>query len=362
MTNDQLRFGLIVQTELLGTDRDTRQRVAELREQVQVARDVGFDGIGLGHHHSIGRTQRFHPLLLGAALADEAEGLDLATLVYLSGQYHPLEVAEQVSTLDALWDGRLKLGLAPGWVEREFSALGIPYERRLARFLESLEVMKKLWTGDRVKHSGEFFELHDIQLCHLPVQHPSPEIWLGATAPAAARRVATLGHPYLLSGHPTISALGESLEAYEERVRELGVEPPSDRPILRNCFVADTEEEALEIAIPHLRESYRGFAEWKLFEDVLNERDTSGTITGPLSDQLTHFRGDRVLLGTPEGVRQQIEEVVQRLGVNYVFLRLQWPGLDNESVLGAIERVGRDVLPQVRAQVMPRVVERIGEE
>lgn len=344
----ELRFGLIVQTELLGSDRDTPRRLAELREQVFVARAVGFDGIGLGHHHSIGRAQRFHPLILGAALAAEAGEMDLATLVYLSGQYHPLEVAEQVATLDALWGGRLKLGLAPGWVEDEFQALGLEFRARLPRFLESLDLMKRLWSGETVNHSGRFFELDDVRLCHLPVQRPYPDLWLGATAEAAARRVADLGHVYLLSGHPTISALSESLAAYDNRMLETGVEPPVDRPILRNCFVADTEEEALRIAVPHLRESYQGFAEWKLFDRILEESHTGGTITAA-ADELDHFRGDRVLLGSPASLQEQITSLIDRLNVNYVFLRLQWPGLSNDAVLTGIERMGLDVLPQVRA-------------
>lgn len=76
---------------------DPARRLAEHREQVRLAREAGFDLVGLPHHPSRGPTQWLPPLLTAAALAAEAWPMRVATTVFLLPLHHPVEVAEQVA-------------------------------------------------------------------------------------------------------------------------------------------------------------------------------------------------------------------------------------------------------------------------
>src|SRR5712664_566978 len=96
-----MKVGLILGLEYPAGD-DPAQRFAEHREQVRLARDAGFDLIGIPHHYSRGPSQWLPPLLTAAALAADAAPMRLATTVFLLPLHHPVEVAEQIAMLDHL--------------------------------------------------------------------------------------------------------------------------------------------------------------------------------------------------------------------------------------------------------------------
>ena len=82
--------------------------------------------------------------------------MDLGMVVLLPLQ-HPVQLAEQISTLDVISGGRFTLAAALGWRDFEFRAFGMPKEERLSRFKEVLSTMKMLWTNERVTHRGHYF-------------------------------------------------------------------------------------------------------------------------------------------------------------------------------------------------------------
>ena len=341
-----MRFGVFLNNEERAARGDRDRWIGELAEQVAVASDLGFCGFSLGHHHSIGPTQWAHPVVAAARLAAVADDMDVVLGVYLVGQFHPLEVAEQLSTLDACSGGRLRLGAAPGWAKAEFDTLGIEHGARFRRFYEAIEVLKQLWTGDEVSHHGEFFDLDAIRLTLLPVQPGGPPIWLGASVPASARRAARTGDSFILSSHPNVDELEAAASAFATERTELGLARPNDRPALRNCFVAQTYDEALRSAIPHLAESYQAFAGWRMFDDVLADDQSRDTLLLHPDDQarLEEFARNRFILGDPDQVAAQLHDLERRLDVNYVLLRMQWPGMDHQQTLRSLDLFSREVM------------------
>src|SRR5262245_20387477 len=180
-----MKVGLMLSTEYPAAD-DPGRRFAEHREQVRLAREAGFDLIGIPHHPSRGPSQWFPPLVTAAALAAEAGGMRVATTVFLLPLQHPVEVAEQVAMLDVLCEGRFVVGVGSGWQPAEFQALGIPMVERAARLTEALELIERLWREERVTFRGRHFVVEDAALTLKPVQRPRPPIWMGANASAAA--------------------------------------------------------------------------------------------------------------------------------------------------------------------------------
>jgi probable F420-dependent oxidoreductase len=141
-------------------------------------------------------------------LADDVMALHLKLpanekLVFLPGQYlefllkdgsrRSFSMAKMLTTIDALSRGRLICGVGVGWWKEEMTILGAPFHQRGRQADEILRVWKALWTSDRPRFKGEFYELDDIGFAPKPVQKPHPPIWVGGDSPGAFRRVATLG-------------------------------------------------------------------------------------------------------------------------------------------------------------------------
>lgn len=122
--------------------------------------------------------------LLGA----ETSSLRLATNIYLAGLRDPFTVARMVSTASAYTSGRVVCGVSVGWLKEEYDAAAIDFASRGRRLDESLGICRKLWAGERVSHSGEFFKFDEVILRPLPPA--SVPIWVGGKSKPALRRAA----------------------------------------------------------------------------------------------------------------------------------------------------------------------------
>jgi len=133
------------------------------------------------------------PFVALAYLAACTETVRLGTGIVLAPQRNPVYTAKEAGTIDWLSGGRLDLGLGIGWLEEEFEALQVPFERRGARCRDYIEVMRKLWCEPISSYEGEFYRLPRCRQYPKPVQQPHPPIHFGGESDAALRRVADLG-------------------------------------------------------------------------------------------------------------------------------------------------------------------------
>jgi probable F420-dependent oxidoreductase len=117
----------------------------------------------------------------------------LGASVFILGHRHPVVMAKMLTSIDALSEGRLIVGVGVGWWKEELEMLGAPFTKRGRQADEALQVFKALWTQDNPAFEGEFFRIRDLGFAPKPVQKPHPPIWVGGDSPGAFRRVATLG-------------------------------------------------------------------------------------------------------------------------------------------------------------------------
>jgi len=131
------------------------------------------------------------PWLLLAAAAHATERLRLGTHVTAVPRHRVQDLALAVTTLDRLSGGRVTFGAGLGGNEREFSAFGDETDERVRALQldESLDVLRGLWSGERVHHTREHLKVHVVRLAPLPLQQPLP-IWVGGNAPRPLRRAA----------------------------------------------------------------------------------------------------------------------------------------------------------------------------
>lgn len=146
-----------------------------------------------------------------AALAAKTERLEFVTNVYIVPLRNPIELAKATSSVAYFSGGRICLGAGAGWMKEEFDLLGVDFKTRGKRFDESIEVLRKLWSGDMVEHHGDFFDFGPLQMTPAP-EHTIP-IYIGGTSKAALRRAASIGDGWM--------GPGQTIEAALETVTQL---------------------------------------------------------------------------------------------------------------------------------------------
>ncbi len=133
------------------------------------------------------------PLLALTAVAASTKTLRLGTGVNILSQVNPLYMAKQAASLDFISNGRFMLGVGIGWLREEFEALGVPFERRGARFDDYVVAMKKVWSGEVVEHQSDFINWSGFKSYPLPVQKPHVPVVMGGAAGKIYERIARHG-------------------------------------------------------------------------------------------------------------------------------------------------------------------------
>ncbi|MEO3826819.1 LLM class flavin-dependent oxidoreductase [Actinomadura sp. B10D3] len=192
----RLEIGYLLPTreqDLLG-DHDSGRLVAQARR----AEQSGLDSVWAGD--SPVTRPRADPLMLLAAVAQATERITLGTAVLLPALRHPILLAHQLATLDRLSGGRVIAGMGAGFpipvTEAQFAAIGVGFRGRVGRMEESIEAMRRLWTGDAVSYQGRHFAFSDVRIVPPPVRPGGPPIWLAGSGPSLPR-VARLADGWL---------------------------------------------------------------------------------------------------------------------------------------------------------------------
>jgi probable F420-dependent oxidoreductase len=128
------------------------------------------------------------PLTTLAFLAARTESVRLGTGIVVLPLRNPLILAKELATVDVLSGGRLIVGIGVGYVEREFDALGVPFEGRGARTEEYLAAMRSIWTLEHPAFDAGTFSFRGVQSHPRPLQRPHPPIVIGGYAPPVMRR------------------------------------------------------------------------------------------------------------------------------------------------------------------------------
>jgi probable F420-dependent oxidoreductase len=172
-------------------------RFTEFAAMTRAAEEVGFDSIWVGDHLLYGEGDRgqaergpWEAWTLLSALAAATERVTLGPLVACAGFHPPGLLAKMAAAIDEVSGGRFVLGLGAGWNEREFRAFGLPFDRRVARFEESFEIVRGLVAGERVTLDGRFHQAEDAVL--LPPPARRVPLMIGSNGPRML--AATLPH------------------------------------------------------------------------------------------------------------------------------------------------------------------------
>ena len=335
-----VQFGLMMRGQFPMED-DIQQRFRELMEQARLADRLGYASITNGMHYSSAPFQDFQQLPFLARVMAEAPNCRLNFGIILLSLHKPLDVAENLATVDVMSGGKVIFGAALGYREVEFLAFGTSQKERVQRFEENIIAIKRLWTEDVVDMKGSHFELKGASAATKPVQKPHPPIWIGANADVAIERAARMGDCWYVNPHNRIGTIIRQTDVYKKALDECGKPFPKEFPGRRELFVASSREEAMRLCKPFLAAKYKAYHEWGQ-DKAMPEGDND---LGQDFDELVR---DRFLVGSPDEVAEQILQLNKETGLNHLILSMQWPGMPQSMVLDTITMVAEEVFPRVR--------------
>ena len=329
-------------------DAPAGRKMAEHVEQLRLARQGGFEGAAIGNHLSYGEAAWFPPLETLLHLAPEADGMQLATCMLILPLYHPFQVAEQAALLDAVSGGRFTLGVAPGWQRDEFEVMGLDYERRIGRYLEGVDLVRRLFTEEGVNFAGRHFTADGLTLALKPARRPRPPMWFGGSVDAAVERAGRLadtrmGDSWVASSHLVGDVVRRQARCFLDTLEALGKPRPARFPMLRNIVVAPDRKTAIREAGPFLEASYGVFGRSGLFRTI------GGAETG--QPDLDELLAGRVVIGSPEEVADELLSLAEATGCNRFLTRIQWLGMDQRIVMRSIDLLADRVLPMLRREM-----------
>jgi alkanesulfonate monooxygenase SsuD/methylene tetrahydromethanopterin reductase-like flavin-dependent oxidoreductase (luciferase family) len=334
-----LKLGIYVNTQHPEAD-DPARCLAETLEQARLIRSLGFDSIWVGEHHATPGFHFFPQLPLLQRVAVEAPGLAIGTNLILLPLHNPVEIAEIGAFMDVVTGGRFLLGLGLGYRPEEFAIFGVPIKERASRLTEGVEIIRRLWTEERVTHEGRHWKFADIAIRPRPLQQPRPPILIGAQVDAAIVRAAKISDGWLVVPQPKTEELPAQVKLFRDTRMAAGLPPSPHICRLYEVACAAREDDAFRRAAPHLLEKYASYAAWGL-AGVSKERG------GAPEEQLRRLAAGRFAVGTPAQVADEL--VAQhRAGITHLSMRVSWPGMPQEDILAGIEILGREVLSEVR--------------
>ena len=158
-------------------------------QRIEIMESSGYDAVWLAEHHfhSFSVCPSVH--MMGLQVAARTQRLRIGTAVSLAAFYHPLRLAEEVALLDIFSGGRVNWGAGRGFDSTEFRAFGVTPEESAERFHESVEIVLKAWTNERLTHEGRYYNFVDVEVLPKPRQKPHPPVWLAASSEEAIRRL-----------------------------------------------------------------------------------------------------------------------------------------------------------------------------
>ena len=172
------------------------------------------------------------PLATLTFIAAKTTRVGLGTSVLDIPYYNPVMLARQLTTLDVLSQGRLRLGMGLGWSKDEYDAVGATFKGRGARADEFLRVLKAIWTTDPVEFHGKFYHVPKSIIQPKPVQKPHPPIYMGSFSEAALKRVAKYADGWNPVGIP-VEGMGQMFQGVKEMAKAEGRDPSSLRLLVR---------------------------------------------------------------------------------------------------------------------------------
>ena len=299
-------------------NRDSRELLENMVEQVELMAELGFDSLSLGDHH-LTQDHYLQVLPTMSRMTAHSGAMQLLPL-FLLPIYNPIILAEQVATMDVISGGRTTVICGLGYQPEVHAAMQTPQRRRVSRFVETFDIMRLLWSRDEVTYRGKHYNFETgISINPKPVNQPLP-MWVAAEAEPAIRRTAQMADGWVISPGWTPGLIMERVQVYRNALMDSGRGDQRMEIVLRrDAHLAHNSDSAQREAQHLYEQGYRGFPPKELAESLI--------------------------VGGPDECISYVENV-KSLGVTHVLFRC---ALDQrEQAMQTIRVLGTEVIPHFR--------------
>jgi alkanesulfonate monooxygenase SsuD/methylene tetrahydromethanopterin reductase-like flavin-dependent oxidoreductase (luciferase family) len=355
MAREAVGFGVVASAaDAPGTSDAGMYRT--LLEDVEYHAELGFRTVWLLEHHFSDYFPTPSPLLLASHIAGRFPELSLGTCVVVLPWYEPLRLAGEIAMLSLLTEQPLHLGLGRGTAKYEFDAFGLDMAGSRERFREVYEVISTALNGRRFAYHGNQIDMpKEVEVRPRVAGVTTDRInFYGAIgSPGSATVMAEMGLPPLCTTIGDLQTQAGIIRTWDETAMARGVDTDVMKPIMINCIVADTDEEAIEQAqlyIPRFMQAQLDHytPEETNWEHLPDYRAWKGQFAGMKAKtdpanipSWTQYQ----LVGSPDTVVRRVHEYVN-VGFNHLFLHVATPGVPFEVRRVWTKRFAQEVAPR----------------
>ncbi len=371
-----MRFGVFTTVaDSAGEATTPAQLLDNLREQVVLAEELGYDAIWLGEHH-FGPYEAGdipNPILLGADLAARTSRIRIGQMANIAVWWHPIRLAEDLAILDNLTKGRIEVGFGRGiWPYEgpQFHPNADPRKDKENRelFREIIEIVKKVWTQEHFSHQGPNFtfpapgtvfshplypsnpkwqegdRVVKLRVTPKPYQKPYPPLWMTVSTDRSVTTAAELGlnacywQPPPLRVKQRMELYAKLRSEQEGRPFKLG----EGQAVMRHTYVASSMEEAR-------RDAEEGVMSAFIYNDPFRGREVftdPGEELKPGTKLDWDFLEPRnLLVGSPDHVAERVHELQEVCHLEYLLVAYSHTGMPQKKTLRNLELFATKVMP-----------------
>ena len=305
---------------------------SETLDVVAWTEEAGFAGAWVPEHHMAEDGYMPSPLVALTAMAARTKRMKIGSAIALAPLYHPTRFAEDCAVLDIISGGRLEMGLAIGYRQREMAAFGVDFRKRGRIFDEWLQIVTRLWAGETVDFQGQHFDVKGARLMPPPTRGGIP-IYIGGFTEKAMERVALYGDGYV--GSPEVCDL------YAEKLGERGKAPGDAKVRITDLFtvVAHDCEQAMDELAPYFHHVNNSYSQW-IHEDNAHGMDES---MKPMTLDAYKKSGSLQIL-SPDAAIAKYKAMQERIPLDHVIL-MKPPGLPATRFVHYAQIFAKEVMP-----------------
>lgn len=350
-----MKFGMLHLFES-PAGRGEQQMVDEQLSLMEAAEDYGFDSVWPAEHHFTEYGICGSPVVNLAAIARTTKRIRLGTGVVVLPFNHPVRVAEDFAMLDRISGGRVDLGVGRGYQPVEFAGFGIDQSQSRAIFDESIEIIRRCWTEERVDFEGKYYRFENLEVRPRPLQKPHPPIWMAALSEESFEKAGRLGFNLLLSPvfGGSLKDARDRITRYRDGLAKAGHDPAAHEVgALVMVFTGKTQEEARAQFAGPVIWYFRTFGKFvapKLgqppvegYEWYTQIRDLASVVEW--NQLLDH---GAVFCGEADHVTERLAELRNATGIDHLLGWTRLGGLADDLIVAHMERMRDSVMPALR--------------
>lgn len=331
-----MELGIYFRSFFTDPSRPLFEQIDDAVEICHVARDAGFAAITMPQHWVSHPTIWPQPFPMLARLAPEVGEMRLQTGIVLLPLHNPLQVAEDVATLDHIAKGRFVLGVGLGYRDTELEAVAATRKDRVPRLRESIEIMKRLWTGETIDYEGRYWRFHGAKMGFAPLQKPHPPIWIACQSEGAVRRAARIADACYLAPQVGFEDVAHLISIYRDE-RSATDQEPGKVTISRGVSFSSNRERAIQEARDSAASSYRMYSSWNMQEDTMVKINIAS------DSEVSAW----AVVGNAEDCLERLGRLAEA-GVEYVGMTLLNLPKNLEGRKDYLQRLAENLLPALR--------------